>query len=287
MIKQKILIPIFKKILKSFSGRGLQKYEFLNKSKSTIISQLKSDFAIVQGHKMFLGPKDSLQLSINGIYEELETNIVKKEIKPGDIILDIGANIGYYTLIFANLVGKNGKVFAFEPEPSNFELLQKNIHMNNYKNIIFEQKAVGKVEKKIDLYLSEKRTGMHRIYKSKHTSDNSVPVDMINLDNYFMNNYKNQEINFIKIDIEGSEFGALQGLQNILKNENIKLLTEFIPDSIREFGAYPEEFIKLLQSNNFSIYCTDDQNKKIIKMDGYDEIIEKFPNGTNLFCKKE
>jgi len=65
---------------------------------------------------MFLDSCDSLQLSINEIYEPIETNFVKDKIKEKNIVLDIGANIGYYTLIFAKLVGNNGKVFAFEPE---------------------------------------------------------------------------------------------------------------------------------------------------------------------------
>lgn len=287
MLKQKILVPIFKKFLKLFSGHGLRKYSFLQNAKTLAISSLKSDYAIVQGHKMYLGSNDSLQLSINGVYEELETDIVKKEVKPGDIILDIGANIGYYTLIFAKLVGKNGKVFAFEPEPLNFELLQKNVKMNNYDNVIFEQKAISNVNGTIKLYISKIRTGMHRIYKSKHTTENFVNVPMIKLDEYLKKNDYLKKINFIKIDIEGSEFGALQGLKNTLKNNNLKILIEFIPDSIREFGDEPQDLIKLLKSYKFKFFCTDDQNKKIVQINDYDEIITKFPNGTNLFCKKE
>ena len=286
MLKQKIFVPIFKKTLEFFSGRGLRKYKFLHTAKTIAISNLKSNFAIIQGHKMYLGPKDSLQLSINGIYEELETKIVKKEVKNGDIVLDIGANIGYYTLIFAKLVGSNGKIFAFEPEPFNYDLLQKNIKINNYENIITEQKAVGNENGVIKLYLSKIRTGMHRIYKSKYTNNEFVNVDIVKLDDYFKDSKFFNKINFIKMDVEGSEFGVLKGLTRILENNNVKILAEFIPDSIKEFGFNPQDFISFLQSFGYKIYCTDDESKKTILLNNYHEIISKFPQGTNLFCKK-
>jgi len=68
---------------------------------------------------MFL-EEDALNLSVNGVYEKFLTEVVKKEIKEGGVVLDIGSHIGYFTLIFARLVGKTGKVFAFEPAPSSF-----------------------------------------------------------------------------------------------------------------------------------------------------------------------
>ena len=287
MLKQKFLIPVFKKILEFFSGHGLRKYKFLRTAKTIAISNLKSDFALVQGHKMYLGPKDSLQLSINGIYEELETEIVKKEVKNGDVVLDIGANIGYYTLIFAKLVGCNGKIFAFEPEPFNYDLLQKNIKINNYDNVTTEQKAVGNENDVIKLYLSKIRTGMHRIYKSKYTNDEFINVDIVKLDDYFKDSEFFNKINFIKMDVEGSEFGVLKGLTQILQNNDVKILAEFIPDSIREFGFNPKDFISFLHSFKYKIYCTDDESKKTIFLNDYEEIMSKFPHGTNLFCKKE
>ena len=71
------------------------------------------------------------------------TDVVTKEIQPGDTVLDLGANIGYFTLLFAKLVGNNGIVFAFEPEPQNIALLTKNIKINNYKNVTLVPKAVS------------------------------------------------------------------------------------------------------------------------------------------------
>jgi len=71
-----------------------------------------------------------------GFFEKYETKLFKKSIKRGMVVLDIGANIGYYTLLAARLVGDEGKVFAFEPDPYNYSLLRKNIEANRYNNVI-------------------------------------------------------------------------------------------------------------------------------------------------------
>ena len=105
---------------------------------------------------MFLDSNDSLRLSINGTYSEYETDVMKKIVKKGDVDLDLGANIGYYTLIFAKIVGKNGKVFAFEPDLTNFTLLKKNVEINGYKNVVLINKAVSDKTGKLKLFLNER-----------------------------------------------------------------------------------------------------------------------------------
>ena len=121
-------LVIYKNFLQTFSfGLGISKYWPLNKTIKHIESSFIESSVKTEDHIMFLDKGDNLGLSINHIYGESDTKIVKKLIKNGDVVLDIGANIGYYTLIFAKLVGNSGKVFAFEPEPENFKILQKNI----------------------------------------------------------------------------------------------------------------------------------------------------------------
>ena len=288
MIKSKIFVPLYKFAKSKMSGRGFRKYSVLRNANFFVMSSLKSNFAEVQGHKMFLGSKDSLRLSINGIYEEVETDFVKKVIQKGNIVIDVGANIGYYTLIFARLVGNEGKVFAFEPEPSNFNILNRNLQLNGYKNVIVEQKAISDNNGKIRLYISELTTGMHRTYPSKYCSKAFVDVDLIKLDDYFSKISLIDKINFIKIDVEGAEFGVLKGISNILKkSKDIKILIEFVPDSIIEYGSKPEDTIKLIKDLDFTIFAVDDQNKTIKKVKNYQEILHLFPNGTNLILTKD
>ena len=90
-----------------------------------------------------------MRLSTRGYYEPFITAFVKDMIKEGDIVIDIGAHIGYYTLLFSKLVGKTGKVFAFEAHPDNFTLLKQNVETNGYTNVVVENKAVSNYNGKI------------------------------------------------------------------------------------------------------------------------------------------
>ncbi|MCI0707129.1 MAG: FkbM family methyltransferase [Ignavibacteriae bacterium] len=244
---------------------------------------------MVQGHKMFLDSSDSLRLSFhNGIYEEFETNLIKKEVKAGDVILDIGANIGYYTLIFARLVGDTGKVFAFEPDPTNFSLLKKNVEINGYKNVILIQKAVSNKSETLKLYLCEDNRGDHRIYDSGD-SRQSVEIESLVMDEYFQHN--GQKINFIKMDIQGAELRAVSGMANILKqNKSVKIISEFWPYGLTTSGASPVVYLELFTNNGFKLYELNEKNKKLDSVN-IQELLQAYTiekkNYTNIFCVRD
>ena len=289
MKMRKILILIYRGIFKILSGYGIERrFSVVKRVHKFIVSHLKSNFAEVQGYKMFLDDRDSLRLSINGIYSPLGTAICKKEIKKGDIVLDLGAHIGYYTLIFARLVGDKGKVFAFEPNPINFSLLKKNVEINGFKNVVLIQKAVSSKNGKVKLFLSEIDTGDNRIYDSRD-GRKFVIVETTRLDDYFKN-YKGK-INFIKMDIQGAEGGAIKEMSNLLrKNKNLKIFTEFWPWGLREFGIKAEEFLKLLLRHKFILYRINEQENKIEPI-SIDRLIKEYTperkNDTDLLCIKE
>ncbi len=237
---------------------------------------------------MLLGPKDPLSLSINQVYEPFETELVKKQIRKGDVVLDIGANIGYYTLIFANLVGEKGKVFAFEPAPENFAILEENVHINSYRNAILVQKAISNKTSKVSLYLREDNPGDHRIYDS-HDGRKSIEIEAIRADDYF-EDYQGR-IDFIKMDIQGAEVGAIEGMTKLLKrNPNIRILTEFWPIGLKGFGRGAEEYLELLIKHGFKIYNLRREDKKIEHV-SVPELLEIYtPEGgksTYLFCLRE
>ncbi|MEM4282315.1 MAG: FkbM family methyltransferase [Candidatus Woesearchaeota archaeon] len=285
---RKVLVSIYKGLTKILSGYGIGTFYPIRVANNFIRSHLKLSFTEVQGHKMFLDSKDSLNLSIDGIYEPFETDLVKKVIKKGNVVLDIGANIGYYTLIFAKLVGKEGKVFAFEPDPTNFSLLKKNVEINCYKNVVLVQKAVSNKTGKVKLYLSETNKGDHRIYDS-HDGRKSIEVEVIQLDDYFKN--YNGKVDFIKIDIQGAEWGAVQGMLNLLKkNKTVKIVTEFWPIGLKRFGIGPDAYLKLLIELGFKLYEVNEQEKRI-KPVNIPKLLEAYPpekdDYTNLLCMRE
>lgn len=236
---------------------------------------------------MFLDPEDSLGLSLDGAYEEHETEIMEREISEGDVILDIGANVGYFTLLFARCAGKKGKVFAFEPDPASFALLKKNVEINGYENVVLVSKAVSDKTGKTKLYLSEGSNVDNRIYDS-HDGRKSVEIQSIRLDDYFKG-YKGK-INFIKMDIQGAEKRAVEGMVNLLKkNRDMKLISEFWPFGLDKFGTRPAGYLKLLQEQGFRIEDIDESEGRAGPVNAH-SLLKRYTvrNGayTNLFCRK-
>jgi len=283
---RKFIENSYRKTAGILSSLGFGRIGLLRGVERFLRSQIKPDFIEIDGHKLFLDKLDSLELFLHGSHEEFETETVKKIIKKGDIVLDVGANIGYYTLIFAKLVGKDGIVFAFEPEPTNFDLLKKNVTINGYKNVILIRKALSDRTGKTKLFLSEVHLGDHRIIDPKETR-NSIEIDTITGEDYFRD--LNKKINFIKMDIQGAEILALRGMSSLLQKMNeIKIMIEFAPIWLK-YGNDPLELLSLLNEYDFKVSDIDVSRKKIIPIDSQ-ELIKKYPperkKHTNLLCSK-
>jgi FkbM family methyltransferase len=292
MLIIKTLFYFYQKGKKLFGGRGLTKYSFVRNVKNYSFSHLQTDYAEVFGNKLFLNKKGlALSISHYGTYEESEAKIMEEKIKVGNIVVDVGANIGLHTLNMARIVGNTGRVFAFEPDPSNFEILEKNVKINNYQNIILEQKAVGDKNGRTTLYQSD-HPGMHRIFPQTKQAKGQVQVELTSLDKYFIDSNLADKINFIKIDVEGLEFSVLKGMKNILKNnKKIKILFEFAPKNTMEAGFTPIELLNYLTSHDFKLYCIDERTKKLLRVSKNEEILKlcSSTNNTisrNLFCEK-
>src|SRR5215208_1194501 len=150
--------------------------------------------------------------------------------KQGDIVVDIGAHMGRYTIIASKRVGTNGKVVAIEAHPGNFEMLNRNIKLNQLTNVIPLNYAVYSKETKIKLYLPGEELG-HTTYNTvmsdrARTEDKFVEVSANTLD-YLLQLNEITDVNWVKIDVEGAEFEVLKGASNVLsKSKDIALLIE-------------------------------------------------------------
>ncbi len=285
---KKKIHAIYKKSYKIFIGTNIGRYGIVRKLSRFLNSNLKPDWVEIEGEKMYLDEVDALCLSINGIHEKLVTNLIKKEIHSGDVVLDIGAHIGYYTLQFANLVGSTGKVYAFEPEPKNFELLKKNVQINKHDNVVLIQKIVSDKVGIVEFFISKFDSIGNKLFKSDE-SGSSIKVGSTTLDEYFKDLKK--KIDFIKMDIQGGEGKATLGMKNLLKeNKNLKIIQQWAPEPLKQNHTNPEDHLKFLQHIGYKFYEIDGTIKKDILPITIEQLLEKYPNSLiddiNLFCKK-
>jgi FkbM family methyltransferase len=150
----------------------------------------------------------------------------------GDVVIDIGAHIGLYTIIGSKRVGTQGKVVAIEAHPGNFEMLNRNIKLNQLTNVIPLNYAVYSKETKIKLYLPSGESGFTKYNTIMpnwiNTQEKFVEVNANTLDYLLqLNKIRQEEINWIKIDVEGAEFEVLKGATNVLsKSKDVAILME-------------------------------------------------------------
>jgi FkbM family methyltransferase len=280
-------MSFYKACAGQLSGLGLRRFAAVNRLNELVLKLVKERTAEVHGHKMFLDRQDSLDLSVNQIYEPFETELVQRLIRPGDTVLDIGANIGYYTLLFARLVGGSGKVFAFEPDPENFALLKRNVEINGYRNVTLVNAAVSRQSGRLKLYLSEENKGDHRIYASGEDRP-SIEIAAVALDDYFVNNPA--EVNFIKMDVQGAEGRVMQGMERLLKRcSACQIIFEFWPLGMRRAGDEAKDVVKQLIRHGFTIHLIDEPQKRVLAVEP-ERLLEEFSvargNQTNLLANR-
>ncbi len=188
-------------------------------------------------------------------YEPETTACFKGLLQPGMTVVDIGAHIGYYSLLAAQVVNKEGKVYAFEPEPSNFTLLVRNTESNGQKDTIIPiPKAVSRGPGTIELLLAKRDSRAASFYHTPAAGRRSVKISAINLDSFFCE-MGWPAVHLIKMDIEGAEKEALEGMKELaLRNPGLKLIMEFAPENLRAAGVNPGELFATLQALGFQSF---------------------------------
>lgn len=208
---------------------------------------LKFKFALADG----LGRDIYYKQGVYSEYYITQYLLNHLEIKKDDIILDIGANIGWYSLVLGSVT--KSTVLAFEPDKQNFMLLQDNISLNNCSGIKAYNKAVSDHEGVLTLHLYKGyNTGRHSFIKQKN-SVGTLEVPIIELDSFLeTQGYGDRPIKLLKIDIEGYEMTALHKAHKTLALTEW-ILTEFSPDLMEAAGQNPIDYINLLRQSGFQL----------------------------------
>lgn len=205
--------------------------------------------------KMFLNPDDpgvSMRIAKERAWEPKETYWFMTVLREGDTVVDIGANVGYYTLLGARIVGETGRIYAFEPDPVAFGILEKNVRINGLTNVVLEQKAVSNEPGAIRLYLAAVNKGDHKIYETDE-SRASIEIEAVALDDYFAGS--KTAINFVKIDTQGAEGAIIEGMERIIReNDDILMVVEFWPFGLNGFGYDSDKFLAKLDAFGFDFF---------------------------------
>lgn len=214
------------------------------------------------GQKLIVDPADMGMgrafLLAHGDWEEAETRIFCSSLKPGMTFVDVGANIGYYTLLAARLVGSHGRVFAFEPCPNNFQLLEGSVRANGHTNVTLVRKAVSDRSGSATLRLDESSSGGHSLSAFRDGA-RSVTVETVSLDEYFAGDAG--AIDVIKTDTEGADPAVFRGVRGIVeRNPGMVLFTEFFPRAIQGMGHLPEDYLRDLSLCGLRVYFIDDDS---------------------------
>ena len=201
------------------------------------------------------------KLFLRGFNEFAVTQWFDKYIKEDMVVVDVGAHMGWSTLMMAKRVGSNGKVFAFEPSDYYRKMLMKNIEVNRYSNIVVRDTALYS-ENGIKYFRLENGT------VADQKSDNTIEVNCEKFDT-LQSELKLNQIDLIKIDIEGAELSCLLGMEEVLNKYKPILIIEVHTQYLKQRGHSSRKLIEFLEKKSYDIRPFDVSKNEMLTTDQF------------------
>jgi FkbM family methyltransferase len=216
------------------------------------------------------GPDDqyvSRRIREEGIWEPFETQLLLQLLSPGDVFVDVGANIGYFSVLAAQVVGDAGGVYAFEPDPGNYELLCSNAELNGLESRI--EAVAGALSDKDgegSLFLSDDNFGDHQIF-GEAGGRHEISIALYEGSDYLVG--RTGRIDLLKVDTQGSEYRVMAGLMPLLERlANVPcILIELTPWSLRQAGSSGRRLIELLAQLALPMWIVDHVEHRVVASD--------------------
>jgi FkbM family methyltransferase len=208
----------------------------------------------IDGHPFTVDLRDrvvSFMILFYHTYDVEEATVLRRLVRPGDRIIDIGAHIGYYSVLFGLKTGRTGRVMSIEPHPDNIAVLEKNLSDNGLNDVVTVAKvAAGAGAGEATLFEGDGNRGDNRLYRSNDKASRSFSVPVCAVDDLI----SWDRVDLVKMDIQGYELAAIAGMRRTLaSNPEIILLTEFWPYGIRQAAGDPESMLAVLQGMGFEL----------------------------------
>lgn len=211
---------------------------------------------VVSGMPMWVDTRDRViatHLIGDEVWEPSETAAFLAHAREGMCVFDVGANIGYYTLLAARAVGPSGRVFAFEPEPRNFALLKRNVEANGLTNVRLVNSAVSNKKGVIPLHLDDANFGAHSFEAGsvRTSSGRSVEVATVLLDGFAGEAREFEAGVLVKVDVQGAEALVVEGAHELLALEKVTVFLEVWPEALSRAGADAAQLLAGLEGLGF------------------------------------
>lgn len=207
------------------------------------------------GRKFHIGPDPIYwRLYTGEEFEPEATSVIRQLVRPGDTVVDVGANFGWYTTLLHRLVGDTGHVYAFEPVPTIYEQLIKNLSLNQItKGVTVTRTAIGNQCGEVTLHVFDDLPAAHSsistLGREQYTT---FSAPLIDLDKYLTNNMV-QSVDFLKCDVEGSELMVFQGANKLLSSESSPIIiVELNSETSAAFDYTPVDIWLLLQQFGYT-----------------------------------
>lgn len=200
-------------------------------------------------------------IAFEGNYEPGLAKLLKDELNPGEHFLDVGTNIGYFSLVGASCVQKEGRVSSIEASKETFLKLQENIKLNGLEDIIKAQNIAAWSENKVLTFnvAASGHSGMSSV-RSLNGKIKKIKVNAKKLEEVI--DFKKHPVKVIKLDIEGAELEALKGMKKLILHSNPSIFMELSPNYLKELGSSKEEIIEFLKKGlGYKIFQYDSSGK--------------------------
>jgi FkbM family methyltransferase len=208
------------------------------------------------GFEFWVDPSDrqvSLDLLRSRRYEPVETDLFERVVRPRMVVVDVGANLGVYTLLAARAVGDAGRVVAIEPNPPMFGLLTRNVLENGMRNVDLVCKAVGSEAGEMSLYRVPGHPALASLSSTNaRASTDRIPVEMETLD-ALLAALEIGHVDLMKVDTQGAELEVLEGAREMIERDRPLLFVEYWPAGLRGMNHDPPELLARLEAWGYAL----------------------------------
>lgn len=221
-----------------------------------------------KGLKLLLNLKKDVDFLIYfDSFESKNLKLYQTMIKSGNIVFDVGANIGIYSLLASKSLGKDGQIYSFEPSETAFERLNINVNLNNFKNIITIKEGVSDITGECSFYVCEDDAYNSIGSQPMKSPLRSITIPTTTIDDFVIkHNIKN--VNIIKVDTEGAEYLVFKGAINTLENFKPIIFFEYNPFTANGYNHTKTASFELLENYGYLFY--EFHNEEIIKVNGFE-----------------